>query len=203
MENGKEKKGKIVVSFDDTIESVLELMEKLDIVELTFPPNVFFELPEDAKDKLTRDSLIKYGVAKRDAEATERTNKIQAEPGYQRLDFGSGSHVAGKMQVPKDDKKWHNTILNAKDVPNAKEQGYEVLGESTEKATVKNWNPQAKIEEEMVKMRISKEKYEGHMKAVSNDSRRRGKNRITKKGNSSIEMRREIAGIEVAQDIKE
>lgn len=172
----KDKKIKITVGVDDTLESVVELVEGMEEVEISFNPGVFFELPEEVLKKLDRMSLIKYGVAKECAAKDERdANRTfpKIEIRDRKLEFDQGNEISRKMKVPKDDKKWHYAVLDGMDWSSAKAQGYVPLdGEDIESNIVRATNKRTKEDEELIKVKIPYERYQEHMRAVSNESRR-------------------------------
>jgi len=193
MANTKAKKAKIKVKVDDTLDDVLELIEGLEEVELSFVDGAFFELPEDVLEKLDKFSLIKYGQAEAGAKTTERFEKKVKERGYRRLELNQGSAVERKMRTPKDDDKYHYAILDGTDYEEALKAGYFPFDEDdAENNVVRTTNKITKEEEELVKLKIPKERYVEHMKAVSDDSRKMIRNHVGSAGpNSEIEIKKD------------
>ena len=212
----KDNKVKITVGVDDTLESVVELVEGMEEVEISFNPGVFFELPESVIEKMDRHSLVKYGVAKECAAKGLRDAKREfpkMEIRNRKLDFGQGGEIARRMHIPKDDHKFHYAVLDGMDWDTAKEQGYVPLdGDDIESNIVRATNKRTREEEELVKVKIPVERYKEHMRAVSDESRRvirahqdtaiegsdiiirkdREKTRIFEKGNESDESKKGV-----------
>jgi len=179
----------ITINVDDTTETVLDLLERYEIVELIFPPNVFVELPiETVKNKLTAHSIIAYGVAKRDYEATLRTEQRREEdPNYGLISFGEAGPIYGLMKSPKDDHKYHHAILNEYQMEAALAQGYERV---PDKEVVNNRNERMKIDEHMYHVRCPIEKYKASMRKMSELSKKRIRG-VVKSKNQEMEIRKD------------
>lgn len=195
VEKDRVKTHTYTVKVDDTPESVVELIEKFERVELIFPPKVFVELDtEKLKDKLTANSLMKYGVAKRDYEATQRDlEKDKVFPERKKLRITGGS-VTHKMKFTEEEKEWarknnkHLAILNDYEVDSAKESGYvDVPGA----VPINNFIPASRRDERLYKMAVDLDDFKDYMQENSNVSRAAVKQQDKFINNSNLEVRQE------------
>jgi len=189
VEKEKVKITTITVGIDDTSKDIVKSMEKLERVEIIFPKDVFVELPiEKLKGKLTAESIMKYGIAKRDWEADKRiTKRLKEDPTFRKLHI-SGGDLNSRMAFTKSEQKKfkgkHLAILNDYELDAAKDAGYELVSSDP----IVSINPASKVKETLYKVAVNQEAFDSHCKAVSIESKGKIKKLVNENedGNLSI-----------------
>jgi hypothetical protein len=166
------------ISLDNTVEEVLKWNE--DGVRLRFDYKRFLLLPEDAERALYKENAQDYGFAKGLWKEIERQKKegSRKDPDDPRIEVLGGS-ASGRMAIRNKDPNMHYSPQRAEDVYGLLSQGYQVCDSSDPASFGDGAAGGVKCthkrdgSKELVLLKIPKERYQRHLKAVGEESRAR------------------------------
>lgn len=203
VEDLKTETAELLINVDTSESDVVEYLERFEKVELIFPKGIFLKLSEGTVKRLGYQSMQNYFIAQADYQATVRQEENQKrDPTWGKIQFlgGDVSHemrLKGKEEF--DPNKEHFAILNDYDLDSAEGAGYKRIRGKDGKLVgpIRNTNPDTKQTEELYKVALPKERFLAHQKAVSEESKRRVRNRKITRNSSTIEITRDTIGTEV------